>query len=305
MNLEEALQKSIEDKVIKATKSYFDRLVSENYTLSERVKWAENKLNETLKKLSSKNNDFKDGEISGDKIEGGTIKKFSSTGIKDSADSVRLTILNDKVIAEKNFEVKGTIQVKELLYSKATCNDLDVKNSVRIDGYEVLWKDRLGNIVTKSKLKEVGVLEELNVKDTLTVFKNKVGVNIIEPTGPFGVVDHAVETYIATKGDTGFIGTSGSNPFAIGTGGEPTLYISHDNKVGIKIKKPKADLDVAGDIRFQGQTHTYNSQSPTSGNWSKGDICWNTEPVPTGHLGWVCVKAGAPGTWKTIFTIGD
>ena len=85
MNLEEALQKSIEDKVLKTTKSYFDRLISENHTISKRLQWTEDKLNETLIKLSSKNNDFKDGELSGNKIAGGTIKNFSSTGIKDSA----------------------------------------------------------------------------------------------------------------------------------------------------------------------------------------------------------------------------
>tara|TARA_B110000503_G_scaffold61569_1_gene97592 strand:- start:434 stop:1348 length:915 start_codon:yes stop_codon:yes gene_type:complete len=303
MNLEEALQKSIEDKVLKTTKSYFDRLISENHTISKRLQWTEDKLNETLIKLSSKNNDFKDGELSGNKIAGGTIKNFSSTGIKDSAESVRLTVLNDRIVAEKNFEVKGTIQVKELIYSKASCDDLDVKNSVRIDGHEVLWKERLGNIVTKSQLQELGVLKELNVANTLTVYKNKVGVNTLEPVGVFGVADKGIEISIDVKGDSGFVGTANSDPFAIGSGGEPTLYVSHDNKIGIKIKRPKADLDVAGYIRYQGQTQQYLDSMPTAGTWAQGDIVWNTRPERGTVLGWVCVKSGAPGTWRPFVSI--
>jgi len=81
------------------------------------------------------------------------------------------------------------------------------------------------------------------------------------------------------------------------------LYVSHDNKIGIKVKRPKADLDVAGYIRYQGQTHQYLNSLPTSGNWSQGDIVWNSEPQRGSVLGWVCVKPGAPGTWRSFVSI--
>jgi hypothetical protein len=303
MSIEDSIKQIVEDKVQTVTKSYFSRLTSENYSMSEKLKWTENKLTELLEKLSSRNNDFKDGEISGDKISGGKINGFSSVGIKDKASNTMLTIENDKVVVEKNFHVNGTIQVKELLYNKAKCTDLEVDNSVRINGTEVLWADRLGNAVKKSKLTELGVLKELNVADTLTIFKNKVGVNIIEPVGPFGVVKDGIEISVDVKGDTGFVGTVNSDPFAIGSGGDATLYISHDNKVGIKIKKPKADLDVAGYIRYQGQTQQYLDSAPTAGTWSQGDIVWNTQPERGSVLGWVCVKTGAPGTWRPFVSI--
>lgn len=305
MNIEDSIKQIVEEKVQAVTKSYFSRLTSENYSMSEKLRLTEDNLGRLLEKLSSRNNEFEPGEISGDKISGGKISGFSSLGIKDKASKTMLTIENDKVVIEKNFHVNGTIQVKELLYNKAKCNDLEVDNSVRINGTEVLWADRLGNAVKKSKLNELGVLKELNVADTLTIFKNKVGVNVIEPVGPFGVVKDGIEVSTDVKGDTGFVGTVNSDPFAIGTSGEATLFVSHDNRVGIKIKRPKADLDVAGDIRFNGQTHTYESSQPSSGNWSKGDICWNTEPFAGGHAGWMCVKSGSPGTWKKIFTLSD
>jgi hypothetical protein len=123
------------------------------------------------------------------------------------------------------------------------------------------------------------------------------------PAGKFGVNENEIEVGIGAKGDTGFVGTVNSDPFAIGSGHEPTLFVSHDNKIGIKIKRPKADLDVAGYIRYQGQTQQYLDRIPTNGNWSQGDIVWNSEPQRGSVLGWVCVKPGAPGTWRPFISI--
>jgi len=99
------------------------------------------------------------------------------------------------------------------------------------------------------------------------------------------------------------VGTANSDDFSIGSSGEPTLFISHDNRVGIKVRKPKADLDVAGPIRFQGQIHQYDNKAPTAGTYSQGDIVWNTQPAKGSVLGWVCVKAGSPGTWADFVSI--
>lgn len=43
---------------------------------------------------------------------------------------------------------------------------------------------------------------------------------------------------------------------------------------------------------------TYDQDVPTTGTWARGDICWNTTPSAGGAVGWVCVTAGTPGTWK-------
>jgi hypothetical protein len=174
---------------------------------------------------------------------------------------------------------------------------------VRIDSNEVLWKDRLGNSVTKSKLQEVGVLNELNVADTLHAIKNRVSINTTNSTGILTISNGSIEIITDVKGSVAYVGTANSDDFSIGTSGEPTLFISHDNRVGIKVRKPKADLDVAGPIRFQGQIHQYDERSPVSGTYSQGDIVWNTKPAKGSVLGWVCVKAGSPGTWSDFVSI--
>jgi hypothetical protein len=43
--------------------------------------------------------------------------------------------------------------------------------------------------------------------------------------------------------------------------------------------------------------------APTTGEWIKGEIFWNTNPAPGGNVGWVCTTSGSPGTWKTFGSI--
>ena len=297
------LKNTIEEQIKTQTNARFTRLNSENYALNKRIESVEKLLEDTLAKLKDRNREFKPGEISGDKIKGGKIQKFRSQGIVDDAKKTRLTVQDDQVQVEGKLKIVGELDCAMLYYSQARCEDLDVKNSIRIDKNEVVWKDKLGNSIKKSKLTEVGVLKELNVADTFIATPNKVGVNTDNPTGVFGVVSKGIEVTTDVRGDTGFIGTVTSSPFAIGTSNDPTLFVSHDNKIGIKVKKPKADLDVAGHIRYQGQTHQYLDSPPTAGNWSKGDITWNTDPRAGSVLGWVCVKSGSPGAWKSFAPI--
>jgi hypothetical protein len=40
--------------------------------------------------------------------------------------------------------------------------------------------------------------------------------------------------------------------------------------------------------------------APTSGTWAKGDLVWNSNPSAGGAMGWMCVTAGTPGTWKAM-----
>ena len=298
MSLESSIREIIEEQVKKTVKPLLDRQSSENYSLQTRVDWTEKKLTETLDRLKTRNNDLFDNEVSGDKIDGGTITTFSSTGIKDEANSTKLLINDEKITVEKDLYVKGQINCDTLYYQGAVATDIDLTKSVRIDGNEVLWKDRLGNSVKFSKLVEVGVLKTLNVSDTLTVEGGKVGVNTLEPGGTLGVAKDGLEVVIDVVGSTPFVGTNTSDRFSIGTNREPTLFVSHDNKIGIKVKTPKQDLDVAGPIRYQGQTHQYLKNEPVNGSHERGDIVWNSEPEPGKPLGWVCVKSGAPGTWR-------
>lgn len=47
----------------------------------------------------------------------------------------------------------------------------------------------------------------------------------------------------------------------------------------------------------------YGAEVPTGGYWNRGDVLWNTSPSAAGAPGWVCVTAGAPGTWKAMASL--
>lgn len=46
-----------------------------------------------------------------------------------------------------------------------------------------------------------------------------------------------------------------------------------------------------------------NNAAPLTGTWPLGWIRWNSSPVAGGKIGWICVMAGTPGTWKAFGTI--
>lgn len=53
------------------------------------------------------------------------------------------------------------------------------------------------------------------------------------------------------------------------------------------------------------RTQQINNGAPGSGTWVVGDIVWNLNPSPTDWVGYICVTAGTPGTWKGFGAIGS
>jgi hypothetical protein len=49
----------------------------------------------------------------------------------------------------------------------------------------------------------------------------------------------------------------------------------------------------------------YDVAPPGEGAWQVGDKVWHLAPAPEGHIGWVCVEGGSPGTWKEFGRISS
>jgi hypothetical protein len=56
-------------------------------------------------------------------------------------------------------------------------------------------------------------------------------------------------------------------------------------------------LTVDGVVRLNNKNFTKGHQAPTEGQFNKGDIQWNENPVESGYVGWVCITSGTPGQW--------
>lgn len=54
------------------------------------------------------------------------------------------------------------------------------------------------------------------------------------------------------------------------------------------------------DTELKKLQHLKASTEPTTGTYILGDIVYNSNPVAGGYIGWVCVTAGTPGTWKSF-----
>jgi hypothetical protein len=66
---------------------------------------------------------------------------------------------------------------------------------------------------------------------------------------------------------------------------------------------PEFELEILGQLgaqstRISELAKSTGTAAPTTGTWAVGDKVWNTEPSATEYVGWICVSAGTPGTWK-------
>lgn len=198
-----------------------------------------------------------------------------------------------------------------------------------VDNVSVLNMNELGPTVTKSSLTQVGVLQNLAIEGNMNidqyVFWNgdymRFGIGTETPNGTFGIVQDDAEFIIDTEGKKATFGTYTTTDLEIISDNTARLTISSTGKVtigsdveskttvkgklGVNVNNPTADIETAGPVSFEGKRFEVGSSAPTSGNYRLGDIVWNTNPKPTGFVGWICVKEGSPGNWKTFGPISS
>ena len=63
------------------------------------------------------------------------------------------------------------------------------------------------------------------------------------------------------------------------------------------------DIMVEDSNKIFGHFKYMSTAAPTTGTWLRGDIVYNATPSAAGTIGWICVTAGTPGTWKTFGAI--
>lgn len=193
-----------------------------------------------------------------------------------------------------------------------------------IDNVSVLTMSELGPTVTRSSLTQVGVLQNLAVDGNFNidqyVFWNgdfmRFGIGTETPNGTFGIVQDDAEFIIDTDGKKATIGTFSTADLEVITDNTKRLSISSTGKItigsdsnsktnikgklGVNVENPTADIETAGSVSFEGKLFEVAASYPTSGSYRLGDIVWNSQPKPTGYVGWICTKAGTPGLWKTF-----
>ena len=238
----------------------------------------------------------------------------------------------------KGFLWQGSDYTKQLVFTDSrifSSEDLDLAKTknYKIDNVKVLDSVSLGESITKSNLREVGRLKGLIV-DGDVVLNNyvyyesgvdRIGIGTDEPNAAVSIAEDGVELILGTVDSSrGAIGTFASHELdiltdnvariKISTNGDITLgnrktspiQTSIHGKLSVKVNTPdpEVDLHVAGPVKFEGKLQASGSGAPTSGEYNKGDIVWNNNPVVGQYVGWVCVKSGNSGLWEPFGKIG-
>ena len=205
--------------------------------------------------------------------------------------------------------------------------DLSEGQSYYISNTPVLSLNELGNSVRTSNLTSVGTLQNLRTQGDLVIddyiYYNStldaLGIGTEAPNGKFSIATLDGEFIVDTDPGLVKLGTWTTSDLDLITDDTVRIKIERngtvtvkeklivEQQVGIGVKNfnTDADLTVAGAIRFQGKKFDYLDTIPTTGTYLKGDIVWNSNPQPTGYVGWVCVREGTPGEWKPFGQIGS
>ncbi len=246
---------------------------------------------------------------------------------------LEITVSNGESLAGKGLLLKGQGPTKQFIFNTNPDKfistehlELIKEKEFRIDGTPVLSQSALGPSIVKSSLRELGRLRGLIVDGSASIGQyifysnetNRLGVGIESPNAGLSVGEDGIEVMIGTKdGSRGMIGTFASVPFDIvtdntsrinvGSSGNITLgntseghiqvYVHGKLSVGVKNIDTRADVHVAGAIKFNERIHEYLDAPPESGTYTTGSIVWNTKPEVGRCVGWVCVRAGSPGSW--------
>jgi putative lipoic acid-binding regulatory protein len=202
-----------------------------------------------------------------------------------------------------------------------------------IDNAPVLTATSLGSTVRSSNLRQVGILNGLTVNGDINfdsfVFydsgMSRLGIGTDAANGQLSVASNSAEFVVQPTERSVSIGTYTSSELKIQTDNTDRLKISAEGniqlgnqggsdtkinmygKIGVGITQidPEVQVDIAGAIKFAGRKFIVSGDMPTQGTYTQGDTIWNSNPTPGNVMGWVCVKTGSPGVWKSFGNISN
>lgn len=243
---------------------------------------------------------------------------------------------NESGVYGKGLFWKGTGNTKQFIYRAnpdriwtTESIDLQAGEEYMIGNVGVVSETTLGPTVTQSSLSKVGTLKQLKTTGDLVIddfifyssANNRLGFGTEDPNGTFTITSLDSEFVIDLEGpdtrignytnddleivtdDTARIVVSGTGKVTIGSDIESKTTVK--GKLGINVNNPDEALTVAGAIKFNDTKMDSGPSAPTGGTYTKGSVVWNTDPKPTGYVGWVCVRAGSPGMWKPFGQIAS
>jgi hypothetical protein len=183
---------------------------------------------------------------------------------------------------------------KALLVSQVTNeiknNGINFEN-VKIDNSPLVQGSQLSRSITQSNIQKLGELHELTVlgaarlNDTVTVVKQRLGVNTEQPDSALNVWDDEVSISAGKyKHQEAYFGTNRNQALNIGVNKNPQITIGTDGFTSIN-KLRVAQYVIGHGLEVPNYTGT------------KGDMIFNSNPTPGSAFAWVCLGGYK---WKTL-----
>jgi hypothetical protein len=247
--------------------------------------------------------------------------------------------------ASKSVENTGLVWrdqngIKKLIYRSSpdrfwSSESFDINDEAyyAIGNIPVLRSTELGNTVVKSNLRTLGTIQNFKTTGDFVLdhfihwssSTQRLGIGTDSANGMLSIVSLESEFIIDHKDHATHIGTWTTNDLSIITDNTPRITITANGNVdvgnkgnnstkvslygrlgiGVTNVDPNVSLETNGPIRIDGKKIQTGVKTPDSGYYKKGDLIWNSDPRPSGYVGWICVRDGTPGIWKSFGKIAD
>ena len=278
-----------------------------------------------------------DGDLT---VDGLHVKKLTSDNRLERSSSLTFEAEAGATVVGKGLQWRDdTGPSRQFIYRMNnerlwSSEDLDVQAGkvYRINNREVLSETALGPGITQSNLRKVGTLNGLNVVGNVNIDEflfwdseaGRLGIGTEAPNAILSLVSLEAEfivdvdqeavrvgtwttddLHIITD-DTARISVTRTGKITLGTRSKPTETTVY-GALNVNVNNPTGDVDIetAGPIRIAGRKFSVGSDAPKAGSYRQGDKVWNDNPKPTGWAGWICIRTGTPGIWKTFGQIGS
>lgn len=189
--------------------------------------------------------------------------------------------------------------------------DIANGNSYYINNNIVLSETALGNSILESKLTTVGKLISLEVvggiySDSVVSSVIRAKTIIADDNLSITTNDIAASDRLSLSLNQLELLTFNSDEIVLGNKvvANTPIKLFGPVAIGINNPDPLVSLSVNGNVSFNNKKFVTGIAIPATGNFNKGDICWNQNPTEIGYVGWICVNAGNPGSWKPFGLIG-
>lgn len=152
---------------------------------------------------------------------------------------------------------------------------------IKVNEKPLVSEGTLAGSIVHSNLQSVGALKELQVigetllDQTLYASNRRVGINTVDPDSALDIWDHEVQVVIGKRQqDTAMIGTTRNQKLIISANNRDQLSVNLDGSVSVK------------SLNIGNANHTSSPFMPTD-NRPVASVVWNESPVLGGPIGWV------------------